>query len=279
MLQNLSLFTNIHNKITEVARPILGPPARRIRRELQWRQRGINLGVTRPNTDRFPHTVAQHSSALFRPLLGLDEKLQKNKVVNLKIAAAALDGIVLDPGIRLSFWREVGKPSYRRGFIDGMILDHGRVAAGVGGGLCQMTNLLYWMTLHTPLSIAERWRHSYDVFPDCRRSQPFGSGATCAWPLFDLQIENNTSTSFRLSITVTGTHLVGSWTATDPIRQNYKIIEKAHRITHDGPGLYVRRNELWRQEYDADGTKRAEKIVASNNARLMYEPFLASGDN
>ena len=63
--------------------------------------------------------------------------------------------------------------------MEGMILRNGRVASGVGGGLCQMTNLLYWMTLHTPLTVTERWRHGYDVFPDSNRTQPFGSGATC----------------------------------------------------------------------------------------------------
>ena len=45
-----------------------------------------------------------------------------------------------------------------------------------GGGLCQLSNLIYWMTLHTPLTITERYRHSYDVFPDSNRTQPFGSG-------------------------------------------------------------------------------------------------------
>lgn len=277
MRQNMSVRGNLYNKIKETARPVFGPPMRRIRRELQWRQYGIDFNVARLGADGFSHMVAQHSSTLFRPLLGLDKQLQANKVVNLKIAASALDGIVLQPGVRLSFWKEVGKPSYRRGFIDGMILRHGRIAVGVGGGLCQMTNLLYWMTLHAPLSVAERWRHSYDVFPDHNRSQPFGSGATCAWPLFDLQIENNTQTSFRLSITVTDTHLVGSWTAAEPVLRNYKIVERAHRITHEGPGVFVRRNELWRLEYDPSGIKCAEKKVASNDALMMYEPFLASG--
>ena len=37
------------------------------------------------------------------------------------------------------------------------------------------------MTLHTPLQVTERYRHSYDVFPDADRKLPFGSGATCAY--------------------------------------------------------------------------------------------------
>src|SRR5690606_11218439 len=112
-------------------------------------------------------------------LAGLDPHLQRNKVVNLRLAAASLDGVLLRPGERLSFWRLVGPPTRRRGFVEGLVLNQGALSVGVGGGLCQMTNLLYWMTLHTPLTVVERWRHSYDVFPDEGRTQPFGSGATC----------------------------------------------------------------------------------------------------
>lgn len=257
-----------------VAQPVLGPAARRIRREIQWRERGVDFRVDRREPDAFPHVITRHETPLFRSLQGLDQQLQRNKAVNLRIAAHRLDGVVLQPGVRLSFWREVGKPSRRRGFLDGMVLNHGRIAVGVGGGLCQMTNLLYWMTLHTPLSVMERWRHTYDVFPDAQRTQPFGSGATCAWPLLDLQIENRTSVPYRLSVAVTDTSLVGSWTAAEPLKVQYRIEERGHRMTHEGPGLYVRHNELWRLEYGESDAPPCEEIVAENTALMMYAPFL-----
>jgi vancomycin resistance protein VanW len=211
-----------------------------------------------------------------RPLSGLDPRLQRNKVVNLRLAANRSDGLVLDPGTRMSFWRLVGRPSSRRGFLDGLVLDHGRLSEGVGGGLCQMTNLLFWMTLHTPLTVVERWRHSYDVFPDEGRTQPFGSGATCAWPALDLQIVNSTPASFRLSVTVDDTALLGAWTSDRPSPRTYAIEERAHRITHEGPGVYVRHNELWRVEIDEATSRRSERLVAVNDALMMYEPFLPS---
>ena len=189
---------------------------RRARREAQWRSRGLDFRVAVAAPEAFPHIVADHATPLFRPLAGLDPRLQANKVTNLRIAAARLDGLAVDPGRRLSFWREVGPPSRRRGFLDGMVLDHGRMGAGVGGGLCQLTNMLHWMTLHTPLTVVERWRHSYDVFPDADRRLPFGSGATCAWPSLDLQVENNTPFPYRLTVRVTDTHLEGRWATVEP---------------------------------------------------------------
>jgi len=49
-----------------------------------------------------------------------------------------------------------------------------------------------------PLAVTERWRHNYDVFPDSDRTQPFGSGATVAFNYIDLQITNETNSTFQL---------------------------------------------------------------------------------
>ena len=57
-----------------------------------------------------------------------------------------------------------------------MVLFLGQIGGDIGGGLCQLSNLIFWMTLHTPLTVTERYRHSHDVFPDANRTQPFGSG-------------------------------------------------------------------------------------------------------
>lgn len=257
-----------------LVRVLLGPAVRRTRRELQWRASGADFRVWRAPPEGFPYTVARHATPLLRPLSGLDLELQKNKVVNLGLAVSRLDGLVIAPGLRFSFWRHVGKPSYRRGFLDGMVLDHGRVGAGVGGGLCQLTNLVYWMTLHTPLTVVERWRHSYDVFPDAGRTQPFGSGATCAWPALDLQIENRCLFPWRLGLRVTDTHVEGEWACTEPFPGTYEVYEGEHRFAQAGPGSYVRHNILCRRRFDDAGTLVEDVVVAENHALTMYQPFL-----
>jgi vancomycin resistance protein VanW len=254
-------------------RALAGPAARRLRREAQWAlHRDLYRLEKSPEPFRF--LVALHATPLMRPLLGLDEQLQLNKVVNLRLAAGRLDGLVLPPGKRLSFWRHVGRPARRRGFLDGMVLHRGMIRPGVGGGLCQLTNLLYWMTLHTPLTIHERWRHGYDVFPDAQRDQPFGSGATCSWPALDLQIGNPTGVPYRLSADLTDTHLAGSWTAEATPGVEYRIEERAHAISHEYPGVYTRRNELWRIARDLTTSVTTEEMIASNHALMMYPPFL-----
>lgn len=135
-----------------------------------------------------PYRVINHSTPMLRKLRNVDMWLQHNKVHNLKLAAKRLNGIVLKPGETFSFWRLVGKPTRRKGYVKGMVLSNGSFVPEVGGGLCQLSNLIYWMTLHTPLTVVERWRHNYDVFPDSDRTQPFGSGATVAFNYIDLQV-------------------------------------------------------------------------------------------
>lgn len=254
-----------------------GAAVRRLRRERDWLRHRSALRLRTEPADGFGHLVSEHTSPTRRVLAGIDPALQISKETNLALACAHLDGLVLAPGQRLSFWFQVGRPTAERGYLPGVVLSHGEVTTGVGGGLCQLTNLLYWMTLHTPLSVVERWRHSYDVFPDSGRTLPFASGATCAWPSLDLQIENRASEAFRLAVAVADGELRGSWSSDSPPRQRYRVYESAHRITNDSPGVHSRHNVLRRRVVDLDGRDIDDELVAENHALMMYEPFLGAG--
>ena len=144
--------------------------------------------------DYYEKVIFSHNTPLYRKLKDVEMYLQENKVENLKIAISKLDGIVIMPGQYFSYWKLIGRPTYRKGYKDGMILTaKGGFEEGVGGGLCQLSNLIYWMTLHTPLKVTERYRHSHDVFPDAKRTQPFGTGATCYYNFLDLEIKNESN--------------------------------------------------------------------------------------
>jgi len=203
--------------------------------------------------------------------------MQHNKVTNLRLAVQRLDGIVVQPGETFSYWKLIGKPTRSKGYLPGMLLSHGRVTAGVGGGLCQLSNLLFWMTIHTPMTVTERHRHSYDVFPDANRTQPFGSGATCFYNYMDLQIKNETKQPYQLHLYLTQTHLVGEWRASMPATRRYEIVEKDHAIQPSLWGGYERKNRLYRNVYSIDGEWQQEEWVTDNHALLMYEPLLPDG--
>jgi len=251
-----------------VSRAVVGQVARPVARRVQWRRPTYRV-VPIP-AEACPHQVARHATPLVRRLPGVDLELQLGKVANLRLAAGALDGLGLPSGRTLSFWREVGRPTASRGFLDGLVLRGGGLTAGTGGGLCQATNLLYWLTLHTPLVVVERHRHSYDVFPDDARTQPFGSGATCAWPSADLQVSNPTDATYRLALTVTDDELVGSWWCDRPAEHTYEVYETGHAFVDEAPGVRLRCNVLRRRATDAQGRVVLDEVVAENRARVMY---------
>lgn len=219
--------------------------------------------------------VFQHQSPLLRRLKNVDMYLQHNKVTNLRLAAAKINGVVLLPGETFSFWKMVGVPSARKGYLEGLVLEGGKVGKGIGGGLCQMGNLLYWMALHSPLTVTERWRHSYDVFPDEGRTLPFGSGATLAYNYIDLQLRNDTQQAFQLKVWLTDTHLEAAIFSELAIVECYEVLEKEHVIRHESNGNYSRHNRIARQVFSVStGELLREEWVAENHALMMYQPFL-----
>ena len=244
------------------------------KRRVQWYLPGRRYAITRSAT-QLPHQHASHRTPLLRQLKGVDMWLQHNKVESLKVAASCIDGLLLRPGETFSFWRLVGKPTAKRGFKTGMVLRNGTVAQGMGGGLCQMTNLIYWMVLHTELSITERWRHGFDVFPDEGRSQPFASGATCSYNYIDLQITNRIANTHQLRVWVEGDYLQGEWRADVAPRFGYRIVERDHAIRTEWWGGYSRHNSLHRMVRDIEtGAERGEEFITENHAIMMYAPLL-----
>ncbi|MBP7006025.1 VanW family protein [Patescibacteria group bacterium] len=219
--------------------------------------------------------IYRHQSLLLRPLKDVGVWMQYNKIQNLKLAIEKIDGLILKPGEVFSYWLLIGNPTKAKGYLPGMILFRGGFKSGIGGGLCQLSNLIYWMTLHTPLTVIERWRHSYDVFPDANRTQPFGSGATCSYPNIDLQIKNDTNKTFQLRLSLTSTHLVGQWFCDTLLDVRYEIEERNHSIQHEWWGGYTRNNELRRMSYDINtNEKTGEEMITENHAIMMYNPLL-----
>ncbi|WP_028610946.1 VanW family protein [Paenibacillus harenae] len=223
-----------------------------------------------------PYLIHTHATPLYRQLRNVDMWLQTNKVINLKLAAERLDGLLLKPGESFSYWRTIGKPTKRKGYVEGMVLFYGSYKTGIGGGICQMSNLIYWMTLHTPLRVKERHRHSYDVFPDAGRTQPFGSGATCAYNYLDLQIYNPTTAIYQLRVRVTDNELVGEWRSTAGCEYSYKVYEKDHRISSLPWGGYLRSNIIHRLVQNKANEEIADEYVTENQAVMMYAPLLES---
>jgi vancomycin resistance protein VanW len=127
----------------------------------------------------------------------------QGKVENLRIAAQRLNWIVLPPNRILSFWRAVGAPTEANGFQIGRSIRSDAVSADIGGGLCQISGLLYETGLRAGLEIVERQAHTQDLYTDETRFTALGLDATVVWGHKDVRLRNTTGQSLAFNFEVT----------------------------------------------------------------------------
>jgi vancomycin resistance protein VanW len=211
---------------------------------------------------------------IIRQLKDVEMVLQENKRTNLRIAISKINNIIIKPGETFSVWKLVGRPTKAKGYLSGLILNQGQIQKGTGGGLCQLGNLLFWIFAHSPLTITERYRHAYDVFPDVNRTIPFGAGATLSYNYIDLQVKNETAISFQIKLWLDETYLNGELLCDTKIEYSYQIEERNHIIKQQFWGGYTRHNEIYQIETDKNNITK-ERLLAENFAIIMYSPFLS----
>lgn len=233
------------------------------RSDARWARRGANGPL--------PNKVLVHNSLLVRELSPDEMHLQRNKVVNLRLAAARTDGVIIGPGETFSFNRVVGNCTRGKGYVEGMRLTNGKAISGVGGGICQLANLIHWMVLHSPLTVVERSEHSFDPFPDKGRVLPWGVGCSIVYNYVDLVLRNDTDNTFQLLTRVGDRYLEGELRSLEPVPRSYKVFARDEQfIRRDGQ--FFRRNEIWRRVIDRrTGDTVAEELMKRNCARVVYD--------
>ncbi len=222
--------------------------------------------------ERLPVEIYKHSSLIRRTLGNVDKELQDNKAVNLSIAAPKVDGIIIKPGEVFSFWKLVGATTKGKGYKDGLTISNAQTSRGIGGGMCQFTNLIHWMVLHSPLEIVEHHHHDgFDLFPDFNRKVPFGTGTSIVYNYLDYRFKNNTDAEFQLIVYVTDTHLCGELRADREIDFEYKIEAEDECFVREGDTVY-RRGRVYREVVDkVSGSLIKKELLRENNAKVLYD--------
>lgn len=217
-------------------------------------------------------TVYRHNSLIRRKLGNTDLHLQENKAVNLALAAPKVNGILIHPHETFSFWRMVGRDDAAHGYKEGLTIAHGRPSSGTGGGLCQFTNLIHWMVLHSDLTIVEHHHHDgLDLFPDYHRQIPFGTGTSIVYNYLDYRFRNDTSNTYQLLVYTDGEYLRGELRAACPLPCAYHIHARDEHFTREG-GVVYRNGIVERQVIDkATGKCLQCDVIRRNHARVMYD--------
>ena len=137
-------------------------------------------------------------------LFSLTQDIKSNefKKYNILKARSFIDTVVIWPGKIFSFWKIVGNPSKKRGFVQSRSIVKGETVESFGGGLCQLSGLIYLTSIHCGLEVLERHNHSIDIYDDTTRYMPLGGDATVAYGYKDLKIRNNLEVPIRFAISI-----------------------------------------------------------------------------
>ncbi len=142
-------------------------------------------------------------------------ELAENKAHNIGLAINKLDHISIGPGKLFSFWQLVGNPSKKNSYKKSRSIIAGEMEATIGGGLCQLSGLIYFLALRAGLTITERHPHSLDIYTEAERFTPLGSDATVAYGYKDLRFINPHKFVVCFSFQLTQTALKGTVSATE----------------------------------------------------------------
>ena len=223
------------------------------------------------SSNELPHIVKGHTSLLLRQLHGVDMRLQENKVTNIRIACEKINGMILRPGETFSYWRTLGEPKAKDGYKEGLVISGSSFSSDIGGGLCQMANMIHWLVLNSPLTVTELHHHSDALFPDERRRVPFGTGTSVLYNNLDYRFKNTSDQTVQILVWCENGELCGELRSERPFPYRYKITEENHHFAKED-GKYYRISQVYRTVIDKNSGEAVRKeLILDNHSEVMYD--------
>ena len=219
--------------------------------------------------EQLPYTVFETSSPMINENSGYDMQYQWNKVHNLKLAAGTIDRVVIEPGETFSFWQLVRTADRREKYKDGLSLVNGKIVGDYGGGLCQLSSMLFWLFLHTPLTVAERHGHAVESFPSTTEELPCGTDATINEGWLDLKVRNDTGNSFQIRITFDKETMYGKIFSKKPVEVVYTVFDSAVTYWKQGGRVYQSAT-VCRSEKDKRTGDTVQRELYVNQCEIGY---------
>ncbi len=144
----------------------------------------------------------------------------ENKLHNITIASYKIEPVLIQPNEFFSFWKIVGEPNRKNNFRAGRNILNGKVSEEIGGGLCQLSSIIYFTALKTNLEITERHNHSLDIYNEEERFTPLGADATVVYGYKDLRIKNTLPFPVKFSFTFEENFISCHLLSTEKIDEN-----------------------------------------------------------
>lgn len=147
----------------------------------------IPVTITQPSITAEMLKAKLFHDTLARSATNLDEG-NAPRTNNIRLAAKAINGTILNPGDEFSYNGTVGERTAARGYQEAHAYSGGKIIDEFGGGVCQPSSTLYMAVLRADLKVTERHNHSFTV-----SYTPLGEDATVDYGNLDFRFVNNTA--------------------------------------------------------------------------------------
>ncbi|MDE6671118.1 MAG: YqeG family HAD IIIA-type phosphatase [Ruminococcus sp.] len=221
-------------------------------------------------SEKLPNVVSGHDCGLIKRGKGIDIRLQENKADNIRLACKCLNGLVIRPQEVFSFWQTVGNTTKKKGYKDGRVIINNQLIAGIGGGLCNLGNLINLLVLDSPLEITEFHTHSDALAPDNGKRIPLSSGTSISYNYIDYRFRNNTDQNIQLLVWCDGDRLYGELRSEREFPYRFEVVEENHHFRKEGD-KYYRVSKIYKNTIDRKTNKITDrKLILDNHSEVMF---------
>ena len=218
---------------------------------------------------------------------------------NIKLASAAINGKIYNPGEEFWYNSTVGQRTAARGYQEAGVYEAGRTTTGIGGGICQVSSTLYYAVLLSDLDIVLRYCHMFNP-----GYMPIGCDATVSWGGPDFAFRN--SRDYPIKIVTSYNDDTNELTCTilgTKVDDHYVVMTNAVLASYDYQTVYQESPDVapgeevidqyghtgyhvrtWRNIYDGDGNLLSSRVEADShydvgNKIILVAPGYLPEDN
>lgn len=200
---------------------------------------------------------------------GFPVEYQYNKVHNLKLAARKIHGLLIQPGETFSFCLAIKDADKDQLYRDGLSLVNGQIQGEYGGGLCQFSNVLYWVFLHTELTVVERHGHGTEAIPPTEADALAGVDATIAEGWLDLKVRNDTKRIYQLAVTFDEKYIAVKILSDSNEDFIYEVYNGSVNYREEN-GEIIEDSTVMRRQLTLDGKTSKESLLYENHCVIEY---------
>lgn len=216
-----------------------------------------------------PYEIASNKTWMINEQSGHDIIYQQNKVHNLKITSQTMNKVYIEPGEIFSF-NYLEKYTKKYGKLkDGLTLRNDKIIHEKGGGVCHLSNLLYYTFLKTPLTIVERHGHKIKSFPNPDKDSLDGVDATINKGWQDLKVRNDTEHTYQIIIDFDEEYMYAK------ILADYETEQEATISNEDFK--YIKKNDKIYESVAVVKTLRNKKTKKIVEKKKLYDEIVAVG--